>query len=54
VIELVRHISTCIVQREEKYEKKTAGWALADHNSNTAIVKELNITQLFGQNTEIQ
>jgi len=51
--ELVRRISTCIVQKEEEYEK-TAGLTLADHKSNTAIVKELNITQPFSQNTGIQ
>ena len=51
--ELVRQISTCIV-RERKNIRKTARWTLADHKSNTAIVKELNITQLFGQNMGIQ
>jgi len=34
--------------------RKTAGWTLTDHKSNTAIVKELNITQRFGQNAGIQ
>jgi len=33
--------------------RKIAGWTLADHNSNTAIVKDLNTTQRFGQNTGI-
>jgi hypothetical protein len=34
--------------------RKTSGWTWAAHKSNTAIVKELNIIQLFGQNTGIQ
>jgi hypothetical protein len=34
--------------------RKTAGWTWAARKSNTAIVKELYITQLFGQNTGIQ
>jgi len=34
--------------------RKIAGRTWTAHKSNTAIVKELNITQLFGQNTGIQ
>jgi hypothetical protein len=34
-----------------KHLKKTARYIWKDYKTNTDIAKELNITQVFGQNT---
>jgi len=39
---------------EMKYMRRTAGYIWTDYKTNAQIVKELKITQIFGQITGIQ